>query len=390
MRSKRFNALFKGFMLPAIVLFLAFAVRGVYANADSGETVRVSTSKELSAALKNADTGTIIFRTQAYISVTIKQNKAAAEKFLIIDAPNASITNKALFAGINILSAKSYTESVSGNNISFSDVIIPDGFTVAKKKQVESLTIFNSYGYFDTDYILRKSAKIKDITLIFSGYEAPVESTYNSKKRQIDIKFDFYGSNRSIKLTFDKSGRKIREVSDGDYADDKYDYTYSYDSNGNVIKTEGSQNMGGKFTAVRVYSGNLFRKSEYKDEYSSGATEFTYDENGRVTGSVYNGVDSIDGQAFDVKSTETFKYDSKGRLIYETISDEGSGYFSEVSYTYNSKGFLTKKYINSSGSETVFTYKYNKAGDLITEKWVSDGHSETRKYQYDEFGNSLE
>ena len=76
----------KTLLTLAIVLVAVNITCSVRIHADNGETVRVSSSKELKAAMNNTAVGTIIFRTQKYMTLTIKNNKAAAEKFLIIDA----------------------------------------------------------------------------------------------------------------------------------------------------------------------------------------------------------------------------------------------------------------------------------------------------------------
>ena len=121
-----------------VVVAIVSSVLIIYGNisvyADNGETVRVSTEKQLKAAIKNADVGTIIFRTNAYINVKIKADENAKSKSLVIDAPHVNFTNKAVFSDINIYSANKYIESVSGNRISLSDSHITDGFFVSKKK----------------------------------------------------------------------------------------------------------------------------------------------------------------------------------------------------------------------------------------------------------------
>ena len=93
MSKKTFRTFGKLFMALAVVLFAVIAINTIRVKADNGETVRVSTAKELKAAMKNAEVGTIIFRTKAYQTVTIKSDKAAKSKSLIIDAPNTSFTN---------------------------------------------------------------------------------------------------------------------------------------------------------------------------------------------------------------------------------------------------------------------------------------------------------
>ena len=92
---------FSAFML---LFTLVLVINSVTVSADSGETVRVSTSSELKKALKNSNVGTIIFKTPATLSVKISATNASKGKSLVIDAPNVTFTNKAVFGDINILS----------------------------------------------------------------------------------------------------------------------------------------------------------------------------------------------------------------------------------------------------------------------------------------------
>ena len=391
MKEKCYKGLGRLVVALAIALFATVFIGTTHVYADNGETVRVSTAKQLNAAIKNPDVGTIIFRTQAYITLTIKQNKAASTKFLIVDAPNATITNKAVFADINIISATMYTENVSGNSISLSDSFIPEGFFIAKNKKVENVSVYSSYGIFFTDFTLRKGAKIKNLKMVFAGEEAPVESAFNSKKRELTIDLgNYYGTSQSYTFKLDKRGQIVKIACDADNPEFRYTYNYSFDSNGNLIKTEGEDNESGVFTTDFTYSGNLLQKTVDKGEFSSGITEFSYNSKGELARSEYYGEDSCDGESYTTSNIKTYEYDNKGRVVYETSETPESESFYEVSYTYNKNGLLTKIYINNSGSETVYTYKYNKAGDLISETYTSEGTSDTTKYSYDKLGNPLE
>ena len=60
------------------------------------------------------------------------------------------------------------------------------------------------------------------------------------------------------------------------------------------------------------------------------------------------------------------------------------------SYTYNSKGFITGFYRNSSGYEEHYTYKYNKSGDKIKTVLKSEGTTKTYKYKYNELGEVID
>lgn len=390
----------KTLLTLAIVLVAVNITCSVRIHADNGETVRVSSSKELKAAMNNTAVGTIIFRTQKYMTLTIKNNKAAAEKFLIIDAPNASITNKAVFAGINIINANSYTESVSGNKISLSNVWIKDGFTVSKNKKVNSLEIYSNY-FSSPFYTLRKGAKIKSVTLIYTGETAPIESTYDATKRQLTMEYtNPFGYEQKNEITLDKRGQMINIKNLGDdLIELACDDIYTYDSNGNILSVTGLADFGD--VVKNVYTGNKLQKKEVWN----GVNDYTYDDNGRLIHSEFHGEQDSDGISYPINRIMDYKYDKKGRLLYEKYEDVESEYVVEISYTYNPKGFRTgyKEIITSqerdysdpdfkrytSVTESTFTYKYNKAGDLIMEKLVSGDDTKITKYKYDELGELI-
>ena len=295
------------FAIAALIL-TAVIIRGsIRVFADNGETVRVSTAKQLKAAIKRADVGTIIFRTEAYINVTIKADENAKTKSLIIDAPNVNFTNKAVFSDIKIRSAKKYIESVSGNRISIYDNDILDGFFVSKKKKVKKLTILNSYGEFRNNYTLRKGAKIEELELIYTGEFYPVKSSYDKSKRQLTIEGFYYDDDCIYIIKLDKNGRMVSIDCESDSQETYYSELFSYDSNGNLIRIIGTDNMYGKFTKEITYSGNLEQKSIYKGEYESTVYISSYDENGRLAHREFTGEDSSDGEILVYSSINVFE-----------------------------------------------------------------------------------
>lgn len=391
MSKKLFRILSGLIMTLAVVLISVLMINSVHVKADNGETVRVSTAKELKAAMKKADIGTIIFRTRAYLTFTIKADKLAKSKSLIIDAPNASITNKAVFSNINLCKVKSYTEAVSGNNITLSDCYLSAGITVAKKKTLKSLTVIDSSGSFNLNYVLRKGAKLSNLELIYAGEIKPVKSSYNKSTKTLTLKFtDYNDCSRAYTFKLDKNGRVAKDACESNWVEYTYYTTYKYDSNGNLIKASGDGNAGGKYTTKYTYTGNALTYYTYTADYESGERRYNRDSKGRVLYDEYQGKGSIDGEEYTFINTEEYEYDKEGRVSYERWESPDSGYFSETSYTYNSKGFLTKAWTNNSGSETTYTYKYNKAGDLLSETYTSEGFTDTTSYTYDELGNPLE
>ena len=388
-----FKKLGKSFWVLAVVTAVILMAGGIRVHADEGKvladegkSVRVSTAKQLKAALKNDEVNVILFKTEAYLSdVTIKSVKGSEKKKLIIDTPNISIINKAMFAEVIIENAKGYTESISGNIITLSDAYIPEGLIVAKNKQVESLVICDDY-FSQPFYMLRKGAQVKSVTLRAYSKEKEIpfnESRYNAKKRQLTIDFvNSYGVELTTVINLDKYGRftKIQCLGD-EIAEFGCNDTYKYDKNGNVLSIKGNNDV------KNIYSGNMLKKREVENGY----LEYTYDKKGRIIEVNFRGEDSIDGNTYPLSSKDSYVYDKAGRVVCYIHDDLESEYSFEEKNTYNSKGFLTATKTQSSGIETDYSdadckqymsinereykYKYNKAGDLTKETLVLENES---------------
>lgn len=325
-------------------------------QAASGKTVTVSTAKKLKSAMKKSNVGVIIFKTNAYTKLTIKNVKAAKTKKLIIEAPNTDIINKAVFADIELKEAGSYTEAANGNNISLAGYINGgrENFIIAKKKTVESLKIYSTY-FSEPKYTIRKGAKIKNITLIANSESTPVESSFNSAKRQLTLKYDNeYGYIQSYVIKLDKYGRMISIKCEAEGAEFDCDYTFKYDSNGNLTESSGDDNMDGPAVTKYTYEGDRLIKSE-SSGFSESVTEYEYDSKGNLLKEFTHIDDSMDGQPFVVEEIRIYKYDDQGRLIYEKLEDYSNdymhpeltlGYHHEYEYMYDSKGNRTTKEIS--------------------------------------------
>ena len=380
-----------GKFLMALVVVLAsvMLIEGYSIHASDGKTVRVSTAKQLKKAIKNEDVGTIILRTEAYISITIKADKAAASKFLIVDAEHVNVVNKAVFAGIEIRSVNKYTESVSGNTISLTGYFenYLDTFIVSKKKQVECLKLDNMGTKYYPGYVLRKGAKVKELVLVMKDSGAPVEISLTSKnktaKQRIVNEYNFY---EDYKISIDKYGRISSMFCDSDAVEFALDYTYKYDSNGNLTKISGWDNENGEFTDTFTYSnGNLVKR--VAGGFEPMQCDYTYDKNGNKTSEKVYSEDHMDGQTWSETSYYEYEYDKNGRLSYESYEHDDD--MSEFSYTYDSKGFKIEGFENNFGLGIESTYTYNKYGDLITVKQTADGETVVLKYKYDKLGNLI-
>ncbi|MBQ5933866.1 MAG: hypothetical protein IJL55_09195 [Lachnospiraceae bacterium] len=325
-------------------------------QAASGKTVTVSTAKKLKSAMKKSNVGVIIFKTNAYTKLTIKNVKTAKTKRLIIEAPNTDIINKAVFADIEIKEAGSYTEAANGNNISLTGYINGgrENFIIAKKKTVESLKIYSNY-FSEPKYTIRKGGKIKNITLIANTEPTLVESSFNSAKRQLTLKYDNeYGYIQSYVIKLDKYSRMTSIKCEAEGAEFDCDYTFKYDSNGNLTESSGDDNMDGPAVTKYTYEGDRLIRSE-SSGFSESVIEYEYDSKGNLLKEFTHIDDSMDGQPFVVEEIRIYKYDDQGRLIYEKLEDYSNdymhpeltrGYHYEYEYTYDSKGNRTTKEIS--------------------------------------------
>lgn len=374
-------------LLALVIVFSAVMLIKSYSiQAGEGKTVRVSTAKQLKKAIKNEDVGTIILRTEAYITITIKADKAAADKFLIIDSDNVNVVNKAVFAGIEIQSANKYTESVSGNKISVTGYLgdVHDSLIISKKKQVECLTLQNVF--YDPGYVLRKGAKVKELVLVMKDNGAPVELSLTAKNKtgKIHLKNE-YGFIQDYKISIDKYGRISGIFCDSDTLEFACDYKYKYNSNGNVIEISGWDNENGDFTDIYTYSNGNLVKRVYNG-FDPIERDYTYDSNGnKVSVKVYCEY-HMDGQSWSETSYYEYEYDENDRLIYERYEDEDGDRTSENSYKYDSKGFCVEEYSNDYGLESFMTYTYNKYGDQVSIKCTSDGETRVTTYKYNKLG----
>lgn len=204
--KKRINVLAKVSVMAICIMLALVFISTVSVKAESNDTVRVSTAKELTAAIQNKDVEVIYLRTDAYIDITINADKAAAGKYLYIYAPNVNITNKAVFARIDINEVNSFTEEVSGNNFYLPDYTYNKGIIVAENITVNSI-ILDGSDFKKSKYTLRKGAKVNEVELHYYGAGFPT-SRYNKTKNLVTLKaVNKSGNKESYTVKLDKSGR---------------------------------------------------------------------------------------------------------------------------------------------------------------------------------------
>ena len=388
MKERKLGLFGKIVLALAVALLAVIAAGGVNVYADGEPMVRVSTAKQLKSAMKNPDVSTIIFRTEAYTNITIKPVEGSEKKSITIDAPNANITNKAVFADISIGVVKSYTECVSGNKIMI-DGFVENELVVAKKKRLESLTYYEG-AFTYPEYTLRKGAKLNNLVLVYIANDSYEKFTYDADNRQLTLETTTFGFDCSYVIKLDKSGRIVKNVCTSDGVEFAHNYTFKYDKNGNLIKTTGKDNENGKFTTTYTYENNLLVNKKFVNTSFtalSRETQNTYDENGNLIHIDCYDIDSIDGQILESSYFRDCEYDEKGRLLWMYHEDPDSDYSYELLNTYNSKGFLTATYENNGGGETRGKFKYNKAGDMIRSEYESEGDTQIYEYEHNQYGD---
>lgn len=391
--KKTLSVLTKFVVAIALVLITVIISGDIETRADSNNdsftTVRVTSNKQLKKALDDPSVDTIIFRTYKRTSLTIKANDNVKDKLIIIDAPNASIENKALFGEIHLVSVSSYVENVSGNYIG---VLNPSGirsFKVSKKKTVEAI-FFDTYSVFDQNlncYTLRKGAKVNNIWLNYVG-EGDVTDVYDKSKRVETFKYtDSEGNARSYKLKFDKRGRIISFISDATY---NFEYNYKYDKNGNIILIYGSDDDDGNFSFEKSYDGIYILKEYFESDVKKYGYTYSYDDRGYKYPSEIITYEASEDE--EITFTTRYTYDSKGRIATKT-DDYGDGNFYKTVTDYNSKGFMVKETSycctadgEQAGESRIVTYEYNKAGDMISMTRLEGNQQYMEQYIYDDYG----
>ena len=382
MKGKAFKTLGAAvFAIAVLVVALTF-LGSVPVSADSGETVRVSTAKELKAAMKKADVGTIIFKTEAYLNVKITANKKSEDKELIINAPNVSITNKAKFSSIRVDKAASYTEAGKGNMITLNDNSC--SFSVAKKKKVAELTIVDPLQPTgNLNYFVAKGAKIEKLSILYTMCEMPQWSEYSAKSTIQHFYTDKYGIDETYIYKLDKYGRVIS--TENTHPEFGGLYTFKYDKNGNLIKSVSSDERG-EVVETRTYDkkGRPVKVVSTEEGEVFITYDCVYDKNGNLTKYV------ITNAGEDTYTYElNMEYDSKNRIITRINTNNSP---SKSVYTYDKNGFRTQTvttYDEGFVQKVTYNYEYNKKGDLVKSIWTAATGKLIYEYEYNDLGEVI-
>lgn len=405
--KKTLSSLLK-FLLVALFAFAGIILIGnVGVKADSetdteqqaGKMVRVSNMKQLQKAINNPDVNVIIFATRERDSFTIKANKNAKEKGLVINAPNASIVNRAEFYFIEIQQVMNYYENVSGNNINlYYNPEMSFSFKVGKNKTVENLTLV-TYGTINDKnncYMLRKGAKVNSLQIAYIGLDDVIFSEFDEDKNEVSIKYtDDDHLDRSYTLKIDSRGRIKRMISDATY---KYDYKFKYNKNGYWVKLTGDDDDDKNCVVNRKYNGEYLLNETFEcDNRTYEYKYFFYDDSEyRCPYKVSYVIKSQDGYETWEK---LYTYDTKNRvaemraLYTQSYNGNYDAYMEYVEYYYDSNDFAVKdvfKHFNADGeqdedTETIL-FEYNQQGDLVKKTTIKGDKQSSETYEYNELG----
>ena len=371
------------------------------------KTVRVATEKELKSALKNSKVTTIVLRTSTYKDITIKSSKAK-KKTIVIDAPNAEITNTAKFKKVEVIKAKKYIEAVSGNTIKLSSgayMLVGEGVKVKKLVSTEAPV------YYD----IRKNGSIKSIKIADKTHKSTFDKetrtlTFDTVGIWTSYDADYYGTTENLvteeypihyTMVLDESGRILRSSYTG-WATELRDEN-KYDENGNRI--EWKQYDAG--------SGDLELTGYYDYVYEDYKVVEEIDHVFAPTVVTYKNVYDKDGRLTEAHNSSqyfsediSYSYDDNGLMIYEETTKmwfSADGSLSSrkswnITYTFDKKGFLLSKeeYLIDDHLKRICTYEYDKAHNMVHETHISKTligdlteSMDTEyglRYEYDELG----
>jgi len=368
-----------------VLILCAVLTDKVPVSADEGKTVRVSTAKELKNAMSSEDADTIIFRTSAYLKLTIKALDNAEDKNLIIDAPNVNITNKAKFSSIKILKAKDYVEKASGNTVIIADTDCR--FSLYKKKTLEKFIVYNPGTYIDLmNYRVGYKAKINELEFVYTGCEEPQSSTFDAGKRKVIFDYtDEYGLDHYFIYKLDKRGRIIKIVDT--HPEFGGTYTVSYNPAGNPVSAAGEDARGYVENTYLYDEKNRIKTYQEKADDYFASIDYKYEDSGLISSMEFSDSELGNGYCYMI-----FGEDRKGRTLNAFITNSEG--FNEVDYTYDKKSFLKSMTITKTVGEEKEqvleqTFEYNKAGDLIKDTVKDENGISVTEYSYDSLGELL-
>ncbi|MDH7603826.1 MAG: hypothetical protein QHH13_02900 [Melioribacter sp.] len=201
----------------------------------------------------------------------------------------------------------------------------------------------------------------------------------------------FFGRNNAYpknmvlveELFFDEKGYRTKHIRYKSTGDIDLSYEFKYDENGNLLYMDtydGYGNLKGRRES-RYNESNHEVLRKFLDDRSSGElrTEFYYNETNKLIKTIsYTKKGTI-------ASEQQNEYDGEF-LIRSVIKDGESNQISEITFEYDSDGYLIKEIQKGIQGNNVINYKYDSRGNLIE---IKDNQT-TREMKYDSNGNLIE
>lgn len=231
----------------------------------------------------------------------------------------------------------------------------------------------DEYLYYDCVYDSNK--KIATETHYYENGTSYFVSSYKYDANQNLIsKTDNWGDTGETTYEYDLNGNLIKENHNSGTIN--YESTYKYDLNNNVIENTWKSGdvsykyfydtNGNKIKDITYdINGSVSSKTQYKYdsnnnriwsywEYDTGTHEelYTYDFNGNLIKEKYVHTHE-DGEVYEHTYTYSYIYDSDGRIVEKTTTDEDKNEISNVTkYTYDLHGnLLNESKVSSNGEE---------------------------------------
>lgn len=265
------------------------------------------------------------------------------------DIVSTSYSNSSLFNGETVTSEVTITYEYEYDELGRKTKIVSEGNA---GKSTEEL-VYNDKGDVIKETVISSSyTTVSEYKYTYSGEKIVKERMVMNSwaDSYLDEKYDKHGS-----LTLRQTDETCNK------------YEYVYDKNGFIIKkTETSEG------------------DDYFGETKVTAIEYTNDEKGNV-------LKSVSVRENGIVDTKEFSYDSEGRILKETRSEDYEDYHNIYyidEYTYDEHGNVLTHYHKYHDSEYTDTYDYvyDKNGNALEKKCNGEVDA---KYAYDEKGNRI-
>jgi YD repeat-containing protein len=305
------------------------------------------------------------------------------------DGENSGVTTTE--AADNGSGDSSTTPDGEGGNIIFDSAIDEARYMIKNKNYEAAYEKLQSMGENAEAKKLLENFRYLPAKIEFEGSwgKGTAEYTYNELGQLVTIDADMRENSFSSQMpslgdglkefVYDEKGNVTKFTTTYDT------YEYTYDANGNMIKSVfKTENIGGGSTEYTYdANGNLIKSvREAYGSYMSGVCEYTYDTNGNLTKETS---EFSDGRTEECYERE-YVYDAKGNVIEESYN----GFVRKYIYDYDANGKIIKKTTVDGG---VTEYTYDENGNEIKSvyttldyEWLVPKVTVVKEHAYDQNG----